>query len=91
MGQPSPRPRAARRSPGVLHHLAALLNLAGRRLPEREGAAPMRRRRQRLALAQRLIDPLPPGLRSGDGGGERFWRVLRWGGLGLMVAWLLRR
>jgi len=51
----------------------------------------MRRRRQRLALAQRLLDPLPPGLQSGGGGAARFWRVLRWGGLGLMVAWLLRR
>ena len=91
MGLTSPRPRPAPRGAGVLHHLAALLNLAGRRLPEREGSAPMRRRRQRLALAQRLLDPLPPGLQSGGGGAERFWRVLRWGGLGLMVAWLLRR
>lgn len=91
MGQPPLRPRPGRRGPGVLHHLAALLNLAGRRLPEREVGAPMRRRRQRLALAQRLIDPLPPGLRSGDEGAERFWRALRWGGVGLMVAWLLRR
>jgi hypothetical protein len=91
MGLPSPRLRRAPQGAGVLRHLAALLNLAGRRLPERKGSAPMRRRRQRLALAQRLLDPLPPGLHSGDGGAELFWRVLRWGGLGLMVAWLLRR
>ena len=91
MGPISSRSRQERRGPGVLHHLAALLNLAGRQLPAQESGAPMRRRRQRLALAQRLLDPLPPGLQPGDGGSERFWRVLRWGGAGLMVAWLLRR
>jgi hypothetical protein len=76
---------------GVLHHLAAVLNLAGRQLPASEAGAPMRRRRQRLALAQRLLDPLPPGLHPQGGGVERFWRIVRWGGLGLLAAWLLRR
>jgi hypothetical protein len=50
-----------------------------------------RRRRQRLELAQRLLDPLPEALQPASRLGERFWSGLRWGGLGLLVAWLLRR
>jgi hypothetical protein len=51
----------------------------------------MRRQRQRLSLAQRLLDPLPEGLRSSRQGSERFWQALRWVGLGLMLARLLQR
>jgi hypothetical protein len=51
----------------------------------------MRRRRQRLALAQRLLDPLPEWLGSSRRDGEIFWQGLRWGGLGLLLAWLLQR
>ncbi len=40
-----------------------------------------RRRRQHLALSQRLLDPLPEALRSRDHGADRFWSALRWGGL----------
>jgi hypothetical protein len=42
-----------------------------------------------LSIAQRLLDPLPPNLRSLDSASERFWRMLRWGGLGLLLARLL--
>jgi hypothetical protein len=42
-----------------------------------------------LSIAQRLLDPLPRNLHSPDSGSERFWRILRWGGLGLLVARLL--
>jgi hypothetical protein len=70
--------------------MAAVLNLAGRPLPAAETGAPTRRRRQRLALIQRLIDPLPPGLQPLHAHAELFWRLFRWGGLGLLVAWLLR-
>ncbi|MFM8606238.1 MAG: hypothetical protein ACKOBY_12100 [Cyanobium sp.] len=74
----------------MLHHLAAVLNLAGRLSQEGSGA-PLRRRRQRLSLAQRLLDPLPQGLRSPDQSAERFWRAIRWGGPGLLLGlWLLR-
>jgi len=33
---------------------------------------------------------MPPELLPA-GGAERFWRVLRWGGLGMLLAWLLQR
>jgi hypothetical protein len=77
--------------PSLLHHMVAVLDLAGRRPPDDERSAAQRRRRQRLALAQQLFDPLPPALRPADEGSERFWRALRWGGVGLLLAWLLGR
>lgn len=85
---PVRRPR--RRPAGVLHCLAALLALVQRPpAPEHSGTA-QRRQGQRLALAQRLLDPLPSALVSPAASRERFWRVLRWGGLGLLVARLLQ-
>ena len=75
----------------MLHPMALVLNLAAKRLPSAESSAPMRRRRQRLALVQRLLDPLPAGLHSQDAQKERFWRIVRWGGLGVLLAWGLRR
>lgn len=97
--------KAPGRGDGVLHHLTAILNLAGERgqdrsstaYPERPGSftapcgAPLRRRRQRLAMAQRLLDPLPAALRPVDQGAEWFWRGMRWGGAGLILAWWLQR
>ncbi len=91
----SRRPRRPARDPardGVLHHLAAVISLAGRQGREGPGGGVAgRRRRQRLELAQRLLDPLPAALKPTSRQGERFWSALRWGGLGLLVAWLLRR
>ncbi len=81
-----------RHGPALLHHLEALLTLAGRRpLAAPPLAAHERRRAQRLALAQRLLDPLPASLRPPGQGSERFWIALRWGGLGAAIAWLLAR
>ena len=91
MGNPSPSPSRRQRGAGVLHPMASVLNLAARRLPAAESSAPMRRRRQRLALVQRLLDPLPAGLLPPDAQAERFWRIVRWGGLGVLLAWGLRR
>lgn len=79
------------RRPAVLHHTVAVLDLAGRQGSVGDTAAPQRRRRQRLALAQRLLDPLPPALRPADLGDQRFWVALRWGGLGMAIAWWLAR
>jgi hypothetical protein len=74
-----------------LHHLEALLTLAGRR-PLRPAApsAHERRRGQRLALAQRLLDPLPPTLLSPDRLAERFDR-LRKDGVAQRAARLAQR
>ncbi|MCP9929485.1 hypothetical protein KBY82_01660 [Cyanobium sp. AMD-g] len=76
--------------PGLLHHLAAVLSIAGRRGAVAPTGVTLRRRRQKLELAQRLLDPLPDGLLPSSRHGERFWSALRWGGLGLLLAWLLR-
>lgn len=76
--------------PGLLHHLAAVLSIAGRPGAVAPTGVTLRRRRQKLELAQRLLDPLPDGLLPSSRHGERFWSALRWGGLGLLLAWLLR-
>ena len=76
----------------MLHSLEDLLALSQppQAIQERRSSA-QRRQGQRLALAQRLLDPLPPGLISPDAAADRFWTMLRWGGLGLIVARLLAR
>jgi hypothetical protein len=85
-----------RHGPALLHHLEALLTLAGRRPlpttnPSATPSAHERRRQQRLLLAQRLLDPLPASLLPPDRQAERFWTALRWGGLGAALAWLAQR
>jgi len=74
--------------PRVLHQLAALMSLPVQ--TRGSSGVALRRQRQRLALAQRLLEAMPPELLPA-GGAERFWRVLRWGGLGMLLAWLLQR
>lgn len=92
MDRPRQRLRGASQTrvvvPGMLHHLGALLSLPVQ--ARLASGVSGRRQRQRLALAQRLLDPLPPALRAG-GGGEWFWRPLRWGSVGLLLAWWLQR
>ncbi|MFM7314983.1 MAG: hypothetical protein ACKO0M_17800 [Cyanobium sp.] len=80
-----------RRGRGLLHPLEDLLALALRPRSGQDGSSAARRQRQRLAMAQRLIDPLPPGLVAPEVAHDRFWNLLRWGGLGLILAWVLRR
>ena len=91
--QPRPAPAFAA-TPRVLHHLAALLALASR--PRGAAVADtlarqQRRQRQHLALAQRLLDPLPVSLRAGGHAAELFWRAVRFGGAGVLLAWWLMR
>jgi hypothetical protein len=40
-------------------------------------------------MAQRLLDPLPDALLPPDRASELFWRVIRWGGAGVLLARLL--
>lgn len=84
-------PMSRRSAPALLHHLDALLTLASPRPGAQPAGAPERRRRQRLALARRLIDPLPEALRPDGHRAELFWQALRWGGLGMALALFLRR
>jgi hypothetical protein len=44
-----------------------------------------------LALVRRLLDPLPVSLRAGGHDAELFWRVVRFGGAGMLLAWWLMR
>jgi hypothetical protein len=77
---------------GLLHPLEDLLALAQTPPAARqENGCRRRRQRQRLALAQRLLDPLPADLVAPEAAADRFWTMLRWGGLGLILARLLQR
>ena len=60
-------------------------------LARRSSGVQQRRERQRLAMAQRLLDPLPPELAQPLRLELLFWRGLRWGTVGLLLAWVLRR
>lgn len=81
---PSPRQRPVR----LLHLLDGIFTQAS--LAGRSSGVAERRQRQRLALSQRLLDPLPKELAPADHDSQLFWRGLRWGGLGLLLAWMLR-
>ncbi len=80
-----------RRRRGLLHPLEDLLALSQRpKASQESGSSAQRRQRQRLALAQRLLDPLPTALMAPEAAADRFWTILRWGGLGLILARLLQ-
>jgi hypothetical protein len=93
-GRRGPRPDP---SPRLLHHLQALLTLATppARAAKAKRQDPVsrseRRRRQHLALSQRLLDPLPEALRPSGLEANLFWIALRWGGCGMVLAMVLRR
>ncbi|MEB3296211.1 MAG: hypothetical protein VKL23_01605 [Cyanobacteriota bacterium] len=73
----------------LLHGLDTLLTQAS--LAQRSSGVQQRRERQRLAVAQRLLDPLPAELGAPQRIELVFWRALRWGTAGMLIAWLLRR
>ncbi len=72
----------------LLHVLDGLLSQAN--LTTRGQGAVQRRQRQRLALTQRLLDPLPGPFARANQSDVLFWRGLRWGTLGLVLAWFLK-
>lgn len=80
--------RGPRRPVALLHHLDGLLTLAA--MATRVSGVRQRRQRQRLALAQRLLDPLPGELASPQRVEVWFWRLWRWGTPGLLLAWWLK-
>lgn len=76
-----------------LHGLGVVLGQVSRvdRLSADDTGVAARRLRQRMATAQRLLDPLPKALRSQGWADEALWTALRWGGAGLLLAvWLHR-
>lgn len=80
---------AVRQPIRLLHLLDGLFTQAA--LMRRSSGVTQRRQRQRLALTQRLLDPLPEPLAPPLRVEVLFWRGLRWSTGGLLLAWLLRR
>lgn len=80
---------SGQRSARLLHVLNALFTHAS--LAERSSGVRQRREQQRLAMARRLLDPLPAALAQPQRLDVLIWRGLRWGTLGLVIALVLRR
>lgn len=87
------RPRSPHTPIRWLHQLATLMAQVSRaeRISSADESLQARRLRQRMALAQRLLDPLPAPLRPTTWQETSLWTALRWGGLGLVLALWLKR
>ena len=72
----------------LLHLLDGLLTQAS--LTAKSSGVNQRRQRQRLALTQRLLDPLPEQLAPPYRQEVLFWRGLRLASAGLLLAWILK-
>ena len=73
----------------LLHLLDGLLTQAS--LTANSSGVTQRRQLQRLALTQRLLDPLPAEMSPPHRQEVLFWRGLRWATAGLLLAWWLKR
>jgi hypothetical protein len=87
------RPRSPHPPIRWLHQLAALMAQVARaeRLSAVDDGLQARRIRQRMALAQRLLDPLPGPLQPSGWQERSLWTFLRWGGAALLLSLWLRR
>ncbi|MEY4296963.1 MAG: hypothetical protein RLZZ423_142 [Cyanobacteriota bacterium] len=87
------RPRSPYTPIRWLHQLAGLMAQVARaeRLSAADDSLQARRLRQRMALAQRLLDPLPAPLQPRGWQEQWLWTALRWGGIGLLLALWLHR
>ena len=87
------RPRSPYTPIRWLHQLAGLMAQVARaeRLSSSDDSLQARRLRQRMALAQRLLDPLPRPLQPRGWQEQWLWTALRWGGAGLLLALWLHR
>jgi len=87
------RPRSPHTPIRWLHQLAGLMAQVTRaeRLTTTDDSLQARRLRQRMALAQRLLDPLPASLQPRGWQEQSLWTALRWGGAGLLLALWLHR
>jgi hypothetical protein len=79
--------RLVRQPVRLLHLLDGLLTQGT--LASRSTGVRARRQRQRLALTQRFLDPLPRDLAPTNQQAVLFWRGLRWGTCGFVLAWWL--
>ena len=87
-----PQHRAGRRQLRWLHTVS-LLMLQGRRQAvsiQRDQSSSERRWRQRRDLAEKLLETPAEGWTLPKHRGARFWRALRWGGSGFVLAWWLK-
>ena len=82
-------PMPTRAKPIRLLHLLDGLLAQGAVSAQGSGVV-QRRQRQRLALTQRLLDPLPHQLSPQNRSEVLLWRGLRWGTAGLLLAWWLK-
>lgn len=80
---------AVRQPIRLLHLMDGLFTQAA--LTRQSSGVIQRRQRQRLALTQRLLDPLPEPLVIPHRADVLFWRGLRWATIGMLLAWLLKR
>ena len=87
------RPRSPHTPIRWLHQLANLMAQVSRaeRISSGDESLQARRLRQRMALAQRVLDPLPVPLRPSLWSETALWSGLRWGGVGLLLALWLKR
>ena len=87
------RPRSPYTPIRWLHQLAGLMAQVARaeRLSSSDDSLQARRLRQRMALAQRLLDPVPRPLQARGWQEQWLWTALRWGGAGLLLALWLHR
>jgi len=72
----------------LLHLLDGVLTQVA--LPAASSGVSKRRQLQRLALTQRLLNPLPRELVPPYRQDVIFWLGLRWATAGLLMAWLLK-
>ena len=87
-----PQHRAGRRQLRWLHNVS-LLMLQGRRQAvsiQRDQSSSERRWRQRRDLAEKIQETPAEGWTLTKHRGGRFWRALRWGGLGFALAWWMK-
>ena len=87
------RPRSPHQPIRWLHQLAGLMAQISRaeRLQAADQSLQARRLRQRMALAQRVLDPLPRPLMAQGWPEQLLWTALRWSGPAMALALWLKR
>jgi hypothetical protein len=82
---PQPHPLGWLHASSRLLQVGRVQSLAVKRV----GGVAARRAQQRLEMGRRLLALKIDGWTMTPESGLRFWRALRWGGIGFSLAWLL--